>query len=167
MAKMGILTSLEKMWLQDIDISSIPSDNMAALSSVVTDCVCIDNVTGNIQTILANVKCRELVIRDVNLDHDETECLLEAMRNNMEEVWLYMNVSLDINALMSWANVGWCGASTMVLANVARWSAWSGDIMTFSPTGQGRWNGDGNMMNAVIHSLAFQEKRRTFSRKYL
>ena len=117
MAKMGIITSVENidMW-NNIDISSIPSDNMAALCSVVTDSVDIEGVTGNVQTILANIKCRMLGISDMNLDHDDTECLLETMRNNVEEVELY--VSLDIDVLTQYDGLGkcskvWCWDETL------------------------------------------------------
>ena len=107
MAKMGIITSVENIDILDnIDISSIPSDNMAALTSVVTDYVSIDKVTGNIQTILANIKCRELRITDMTLNQDDTECLLETMRNNVEEV--EMEGSLDIDVLIQYDGLGKC-----------------------------------------------------------
>lgn len=136
MAKMGIITNVERMDLEDnIDISSIPSDNMAALCSVVTDWVGIEGVTGNVQTILANVKCKELGIADMNLDHDDTECLLEAMRNNVEDVELYYDVSLDIDVLTQYDGLGKCGKL---------WCWWDETLSNWASAVGWKYNGHNN-----------------------
>merc|ERR1712012_806841 len=100
---------------------------MAALTSVVTDYVSIIKVTGNIQTILANIKCRELRIWDMTLNQDDTECLLETMRNNVEEVEIAdfeMAGSLDIDVLIQYDGLGkcskvWCARYLDTLSNWA------------------------------------------------
>ena len=108
LAKMGYITDVMGMWLEEIDISSIPSDNIAALTSVVTGSVNITKVTGNIRTILASIKSRLLRIDNMTLDHDETECLLETMRTNVEKVSLWSDVSLDIDVFTQYDGTGQC-----------------------------------------------------------
>ena len=56
MAKLGLITSVKEMVLWDIDIGSIPADNISALASVVTDRVWINNVTGDVIPVLRSVK---------------------------------------------------------------------------------------------------------------
>ena len=115
----GVLTSVKSMRLQDIDISSVPRDNLASLSSIVSDNVGMDNVTGDISMILSNIKCKELWINNQHLSRETTECLVSAMSDNIEEVWLGVigGVHLDIGALTAYTGQGrcreiWCGFDT-------------------------------------------------------
>lgn len=108
LAKMGYITSVRELSMFNIDISSIPSDNLAALCPAVTDCVWIGNVIGHTQTILANVKCRVLVLENITLDHEDTECLVETMRNSVEEVWLWPPGWMDINVFTQYDGLGKC-----------------------------------------------------------
>ena len=115
MAKLGFLNndndsgSVVDMRLKDIDITSIPPDNMAALCSVITDNVYLENITGNIQTIMASVKCRWLWVRNMILNHNATEGLLTSMRNHVEEVWLDGVDCPDIDIIIQYDGLGRCG----------------------------------------------------------
>ena len=108
MAKLGLITSVKKMWLRGIDIRSIPADNISALASVVTDFVGIVRVTGDIIPVLSSVKSRRLWIQSMTLDADVTKALVTAMQTRVEQVWLYRDVRLDPSVLTQYDGHGKC-----------------------------------------------------------
>ena len=110
MAKLGLITSVENMRLWDIDIRSIPADNISALASVVTDRVEIYNVTGDIIPVLRSVKSRWLVINRMTLDAAVTKALVTAMETRVEEVrlGLWSGVRLDPSVLTQYDGHGKC-----------------------------------------------------------
>ena len=110
LAQQSVLTNVKCMTLKNIDVSRIPHDNLASLSSIVTDVVWIDTVTENISAILENFKCRVLHIYNQTLCSDTTLCLLTAMRN-VEEVGLGTwgcHVKFDIDILTGYIGQGKC-----------------------------------------------------------
>ena len=107
--KAGIFSSLKEMTLRDIDVSSIPAEDLSALSSVVIDRVVIMSVTGDVAPapFLNSIKSKVLDIRNMTLDHDATRALLTALIHGVEEVLLY-NLSLDISVLTAYDGQGKC-----------------------------------------------------------
>ena len=106
---MGLLTSVESMKLFNIDISSIPEENMSALCSVVTDYVRIYNVTGDVIPVLNSLQqCRELRIGGMTLDTDATRAMVTAMTHGVERVALGEWVSLEISVLTQYDGNGKC-----------------------------------------------------------
>ena len=59
--------------------------------------VTIDNVTGNLTPIVGNIKCDLLYISNQNLSSEVTQCLVTAMRDNVEEVGLGYDGDVNIN----------------------------------------------------------------------
>lgn len=108
MAKMGILDSVRILWLEDLDLSSVPSENLSALCSIVTGQVCIVNVTGDLITVLNSVECRQLRICAMALDVDATRALVTAMANRVEEVKLMPDVRLDTGIFTQYGGEGKC-----------------------------------------------------------
>ena len=97
----GYLTSVKYMNIRNMDISDIPCDQMAKLASIVTDRVVIWNITHNLDlsSILVSVQCTRLQLDDMELRETETRALVTAMRDRLERVWLYEDVTLDIEEL--------------------------------------------------------------------
>jgi len=63
----GLLSSVRCMRLDNIDLDGIPHTKMAKLSSIVKESVRMNKVTGDINPLLATMKCRELQIQNMNL----------------------------------------------------------------------------------------------------
>ena len=115
----GVLTSVINMRLYNIDLSSVPRDNLASLSSIVSRTVEINNVTGDISVILSNIKCRMLWFYNQHLSREATESLVSAMSDNVKKVSLGVfgddvhldigGVHLDIGALTAYTGQGRCG----------------------------------------------------------
>jgi len=55
LSKAGHITSVERMYLRNIDISGIPPDSLASLATRVSGGVCINNVTGDLTPIVENI----------------------------------------------------------------------------------------------------------------
>ena len=63
LAYQRMMCSLGRMVLQDVDLASIPAENLSSLASCVTKHVSIINVSNcDIIRILDSVKCEELII---------------------------------------------------------------------------------------------------------
>ena len=110
-----LLGSVVGMWLHDVDLTSIPAENLVSLASCVTENyierVHIQNVSGcGLITILDNVKIekRMLVISKQSLGTEETQALVRAMESHVEKVMLYFKVTLDIRVLMEYSGKGKC-----------------------------------------------------------
>ena len=60
----GLLGSLSRMMLCDVNLSQVPDKHLASLASCVTGELTIKNVTGGqqIATLLTNLKCNRLII---------------------------------------------------------------------------------------------------------
>merc|ERR1712110_746168 len=84
-----------------MDISDIPQAQMEKLAAIVTDTVVIGNLTptSHLRSILAGVKCPWLELDDMELSEENTQDLVTAMREKVEEVALWENITLDIEQL--------------------------------------------------------------------
>ena len=101
--------SMRCMWLEDINVVSVPTHHLAALTSCVTGWVYIKNVSGcDLVSILENVKSKKLTLRRQCLGREETLALVQAMETRVERVHLEDEVTLDIEALAKYSGQGKC-----------------------------------------------------------
>lgn len=109
LAHHGLLGSVLKMDLCDVDLSPVPAQHLASLVSCVNYEFCIQNVSGcDLTSILTIIKCPELVISWQRLEREETEALVQAMESSVEKVLLWSEVTLDIEALAEYSGQGVC-----------------------------------------------------------
>ena len=108
LAHHGLLVSLFRLSLHNVDLSPVPAHHLALLVSCVTSELRIENVSGcDLVNILSSVKCRDLYITRQNLGREETQALVQAMESGMEELRLN-DVTLDIEALTEYSGEGEC-----------------------------------------------------------
>ena len=108
LAHQGLLGPVRRLWLEGVDLTSIPAEHMAALVSSATWSVLISNVSGcDFVTILDSVKSQWLNIYDQSLGLEETQALSRAMETRVEEVGLN-RVIVDIEALTKYNGFGKC-----------------------------------------------------------
>ena len=104
-----LLSSVWNMDLWNVDLTSVPAENLASLASSVTWCVYIRNVSGCVLVnILDSVNCKWLEIRHQSLGSEETQALVRAIESGVEELRLYGMVTLDIRGLMEYNGQGKC-----------------------------------------------------------
>ena len=102
-----LLGSVKKMELANVDLSSVPAEQLASLASSVTESVEISNAIGcDWVTFLDSVKSEKLIISKESLGSKETEALVRAMESRVEV--LYCNVTLKISILMEYSGQGKC-----------------------------------------------------------
>ena len=106
----GLLGSLSRMMLCDVNLSQVPDKHLASLASCVTDFFTIRNVTGGqqIASLFTNIKCDWLHIRRQSLGLGETQALVEAMQSGVKEVTLDGEVSLEMETLSEYSGHGVC-----------------------------------------------------------
>ena len=108
LAHHGLLCPVKRLWLEDVDLTSVPAEHMVALVSSVTNCVRIGNVSGcDLVTILDSVKSQVLNIYNRSLGSEETQALVQALETRVEEV-MVGNMTLDIEALTEYNGQGKC-----------------------------------------------------------
>ena len=118
LAHRGLLDgALVFMGLRDVDLTSVPGEQLASLVSCVTDRVSIWNVSGMLP-ILEHVSCDELYMYHQTLETKETQALVQAMRSRVKRVRLREGVTLDIGALAEYDGQGkcrdlWCYGDTV------------------------------------------------------
>ena len=87
LAHHGLLGSVKEMYLQYLDLASVPAEHLASLASCVTNKVYIFKVNNcDIISILASVKCDELVISSQTLSSQETQAVVQAMESRVKRV---------------------------------------------------------------------------------
>ena len=100
LAHHGLLYSVARLDLRDVDLSPVPAQHLASLASCVTRELSIRNVSGcDMVSILTSVKCQELHIRWQSLGREETKALVQAMETRVEKLILGEMVTLDPEAL--------------------------------------------------------------------
>ena len=110
LAHHGFLPSVERMYLGNVDLSSVPAEHLASLAACATGFVWIRNVSNtNLTSILDSCKSDALYIRNQSLNTEETRALVRAMAN-VERVELGLNgeVTLDISTLVTYGGRGKC-----------------------------------------------------------
>ena len=150
------MSSVKVMRIWDRNISEIPSDQLAKLSSVVTDTVDIDNMAPSTQLgpIMASVQSKVLVLRNMSLSDENTRALVTAMRARVQEVTLFSGVTLNLELLAAYDGQGKC-----------TWLEVGADTKTRYQARLRRWARDKKW--AVTHdsyvSLVMQRKSETIS----
>ena len=100
--------SVKGIVLRD-DLTSVPADHLAPLTSSVTGSVYISDVSGcDLVTILDFVKSAGLWITSQSLDREETQALVRAMESRVQQLGLNGGVTLDTGALTSYSGEGEC-----------------------------------------------------------
>ena len=111
LAHHGILDSVDRMWLEDVDLASVPAEHLASLASSVKWHIEIVNVRiRDLSPILASVQCPYLWISAQSLGSEETKALVGTMESTVEELVLGYEgeVSLDIKTLTQYTGGGKC-----------------------------------------------------------
>ena len=139
----GALTSVEYMRIQNLSITDIRRDQMEKLASIVTVGVIIHKMThtDQLRSILASVKCTQLWLITMDLSEAETWALVTAMRDGVERVWLWDDVTLylylfteyDGQGLCSWLQV-WGDTRDSYMERLRRWTADMGWTVTREDT---------------------------------
>ena len=111
LAHHGLLRSVKYMRLDDVDLASVPAEQLASLAACVTEGVMIRNVSNtDLTSILDSSKSRVLQINKQILSTEETLALVRAMGAGLERVWLGLRgkVTLDISTLVTYSGQGKC-----------------------------------------------------------
>ena len=111
LARQGFLTSVRSLALVDVDITGVPTEDMAKLLECVTESVYIENLRGDVTLVFSNINCVVLVIDKIALSSSDTQALVGAMDTRAEEVCLYEGVTLDWGTLTQYKydGTGKCG----------------------------------------------------------
>ena len=133
LAHQGHLISVKRLFLDDVNLSSIPTEHLSSLASSVTGGVRIRNVSGcGLITILDSVKSLCLYIRSQSMDSEQTRALVRAMESRIENVMLSEDVRIDIRAVMEYSGQGKCEVVKCFYDSAARYKE---DLRTWA---QGR-----------------------------
>ena len=111
LAYYGLLGSVKNMILNNVDLSQVPAQHMASLTSCVTGCLHFGNLhncdlVGLFKSL--SPKCTRLYIKNQSLGREETQALVQAMESRVELVMLWGESSLDIEALAKYSGQGVC-----------------------------------------------------------
>ena len=130
LSKEGYLARVENMFLKKINLASVP--HAACLGDIqVDDMVWIDDVQGDIDSIVAKIECSTLLISNMQLSVGATQALVAGMAAGVEVVVLghYGSVEVDMETLASYDGRGrcrevWCWKETgdRYRAQVRRWA---------------------------------------------
>ena len=130
LSKHGYLTRVENMFIKKINLASVP--HAACLGDIqVDDMVWIDDVQGDIGSIVEKIKCSTLLISNIQLSVGATQALVAGMIAGVETVRLGYNgsVEVDMETLASYDGRGtcskvWCHKETgdRYRAQVRRWA---------------------------------------------
>ena len=123
LAHHGLLGSIDKLELHDVDLSPVPAKHLASLASCVTSEVNIqyacyfDRVS-----LLTSLKCETLFIGgSERLGREETQALVQAMESGVETVQLGGPVTLDVVALDEYRGQGVCQKVDLIGRTVVRY----------------------------------------------
>ena len=109
LARQGFLTSVRSLALVDVDISGVPSEDLAKLLECVTESVYIENLRGDVTSVFSNINSMFLVIDNMSLSPVDTQALVSAMDTRVEEINLHEGVTLDLETLTQYDGTGKCG----------------------------------------------------------
>ena len=109
LARQGFLTSVRSLALVDVDITGVPTEDMAKLLECVTGNVYMENLRGDVTSVFSNINCVVLAIDKMSLSPVDTQALVGAMDTRVDEVHLYKDVTLDLETLTQYDGTGNCG----------------------------------------------------------
>ena len=109
LAHHGVLGSVKKLLLVDLDRSPVPAQHLASLVSSVTKELSIMNVTGcDMVGILSSLKCQHFSFDKQSLGSEETRALVLAMESGVEYMFMGGDFTLDIKTLSKYSGQGVC-----------------------------------------------------------
>ena len=109
LAHHGLLGSVARMVLRDVDLASVPAEHLASLASCVLGTVRITGICNcDLIPILDNLKCYMTIVSQSRLSCDETRALVRSLESRVKSVQLWGEVSLDIGALVQYSGWGEC-----------------------------------------------------------
>ena len=110
LAYRGWIRDLDNIWLQEIDLGTVPIQHLISLLSSVKRTVNIGyEVTGlDLVTILDSLQCQEIRLGCERLGREETQALVRAMESRVEKVFLYNEIELDMEVLSEYSGQGRC-----------------------------------------------------------
>ena len=111
LAHHGLLVSVQILIMRNVDLASVPVENLASLTSCVTGTVEVNNLRNcDIISILDHVECDLLDISNQSLSIEETRALVRVMESGVLMVWLgdWGDVRLDFRALTQYSGQGKC-----------------------------------------------------------
>ena len=125
LAHHGLLGSMDRLRLRNVDLSQVPSQHLASLVSCVTSYLCIENISGcDLVNLLTSLNCGCLTITSQSLGREETQALVHAMESGVEKVKLgdeEGQVKLDIEALTEYSGQGRCRTVELMNYTAARY----------------------------------------------
>ena len=116
-ARMGHLPQVSGLWLQDMDLSTVPPSHLAALSGndSVRKTVDINNVQGDLSPLLSHLQCMQLHLSKITLSACATHALVTGMETGIEGLSLGLDVHghggdilLDMDTLTQYSGTGRC-----------------------------------------------------------
>ena len=107
----GLLGSVNKISLHNVNLTSIPEEHLTSIISSVKAEVDICKVRDcNLVNLLDSIKSRVMRIRSQSLGSEETRALVRAMESRVEFVELDKGVTIDIRILREYSGTGKCDA---------------------------------------------------------
>ena len=103
--KSKVSISVKKLHLNNLDISSISSEDIGELSSKVTEEIYIKGLTSHLSSILKNATCQVLNLSKIEII--DTEILVQTL-DNVEVLKIGEKVVLDIDSLILYNGEGRC-----------------------------------------------------------
>ena len=159
LAHHGLLRSVEDMWLEDVDLASVPTEHLTSLASIVTGSIDVDNVSNcDLSHLLGPARCDGLGIWQ-SLSSEQTNVLEWAMEHGVETLEIWGDVRMDIEALALYNGLGkcWevlCDGGTGVIPDIytTDLKAWAQNI---------NWDVETNE-NEVLFRRSYQQKWETY-----
>ena len=105
LAASGHLTSVVRMRLSDMEL---PNDHLPALARVVWQGVALDNVTGDLANLLANLSCQYVRLYDVELDEAATRGLVLGLQQGVAVLVLGAGARVHLHTLLDYDGRGRC-----------------------------------------------------------
>ena len=115
-ANNGLLGEVTGLSLENVDLASVPRDQLTSLVSCVSGCLKIINASNiDISRILDHMNCKELYFGKQNLCIEDTKRVVRVMETKIEKLILGGSegaVILDIMTLTQYSGRGRCGEVT-------------------------------------------------------
>ena len=136
LAYRGLLKDVEEVFLHEVNLSTIPTDHLISLTSIVTDTFdTYDNVTGcDLVTILDSLQCNEIGLGFNDLGkEEEAQALVRAMESRVERLYFHDTLGMDIHVrnLTEYSGQGRCRVITCEhvtdLNFIEKLLCWSGE----------------------------------------
>ena len=133
------------MRLFELDVSTIPYEDMANLTKCAKSEVFIVNVQGDLSPVLRSIKSGTIFLSKMDLSSADTSLLVSSMINGAKIVHLmdkWGEVTLDMEALQQYDGRGKCGqvlfhggAAITYSAQIKKWAKKSSAVGAVAPEG--------------------------------